>query len=87
VSLVRSLFEYASIIRSPYQISHTNRLSKVQNKFLKMSSFRCGTNSYNFRSPTEWRIEFGVTFIYKLLNYVIDAPDLLSKLSLAIPSF
>jgi len=52
-----------------------------------MSSIRCGINPNNFRSLTERRVEFDVTFIYKVLYNVIDAPDLLSKLSLAVPYF
>jgi len=49
-----------------------------------MISFSCDVNSYHFKSLTERRVEFDVTFIYKLLNNNIVAPDLSSKLSLAI---
>lgn len=52
-----------------------------------MSTFRCRINPYTFKSLTDRRVEFYVTFIYKLLNNVIDAPDLLAKLYLAVPPF
>ena len=87
ISLVRSILEYASIVWSPFNVSSIERINKIQNKFLKMVSFRCGTNSTYLKSLTERRINFDVTFIFKLFNGLIDAPDLLSKLPLAVPSY
>ena len=52
-----------------------------------MNTFCCGITPYTFKSLTDGRVEFDVTFIYKLLNNDIDAPDLLAKLFLAVPSF
>jgi len=45
ISLVRSILEYASIVWSPFNVSSIERINKIQNEFLKMVSFRCGTNS------------------------------------------
>lgn len=38
-------------------------------------------------SPTEKRIVFNIPFIYKVFNGVIYAPNLSSKISLAVSSY
>lgn len=43
---------------------------KMQNTFLKLSTFYCNINSFDFKSLTERLVEFDVTFIYTVLNGV-----------------
>lgn len=66
-------------------MSYTNDLNKsADNFFFLMNVFRHGLSSLDFKSLTEWRVEYDVTFVYKVLNSVIDAAYLLSKISLAV---
>lgn len=63
---------------------YIDRLNKVQNKFIKISTYRYGVNVFRFISLNKKRIEFDVTFVYRVFNGFIDIPDLLSKTSLAV---
>lgn len=42
-------------------------INKVQNKIFKIASFGCGVNLIYLKSLTERRVDFDVTFIFKLL--------------------
>lgn len=55
----------------PYQISCISRLNKVENNFFKTSTSRGGVNSFDFKSSTAKRVEFDVTFIYKIQSVLL----------------
>lgn len=44
-------------------------------------------DSFDFKSLTERRVEFNVTFIYTVLDGVIDALNLSFTISLAVPLY
>jgi len=71
---------------SPYQSNSIDRINKVQNKFCKLVLFRCGGH-LRLQPLMDSHRDFSVSFVYKLLNGSIDSPELLNKISLAIPSF
>lgn len=51
-SLVRSIIEYASFVRYPHQLTFIERLNKINNKYTRISLFRCG-GTVTFKSFVE----------------------------------
>lgn len=91
-ALVRSVLEYGAVIWSPYYLIHTNRLDSIQNKFLKMISFRFGffrkLQSYqdrlaifNVRRLNQRRNYIDLIFLHKIIHSYIDSPELLSLIN------
>lgn len=60
-SLESSVLEYASIVRSLDQISSIDRLNKVQNKFLNISTLHYSVNYLDFNFITDRLNVFSVT--------------------------
>lgn len=99
-SLVRSHLEYASIIWCPYYSVHSNRIESIQKQFILFALRRrypshlySSLPSYLFRcdilkvpSLSVRRYLFHVSFVYDILSGRIDASNILSKLTFAIPS-
>lgn len=88
-SFVRSILEFASVVWNPsYQI-HINRIEKVQKKFVKLLNYRChrldsyenSLNYYNLTSLLNRRKLIDMSFLFKILNNLIDSPTLLSKIN------
>ena len=94
-SLVRSCLEYASNIWSPYYMTHIDRIEGVQRKFVKLLSFRSKLyferNNYNniicyfgLSTLQVRRVYYQLCFMYKILNYIIMCPRLLSMISINV---
>lgn len=92
-SFVRPILEYASEVWSPYYKVHINRIESIQKKFLLFALRNLGWRdrfilpSYKDRlkmlhmNTLEHRRKVGmILFMFKLLNGLIDAPYLRSKL-------
>lgn len=97
-SHVRSVLDYNSIIWSPSTLGPKQILESIQNRFLRIISFRCEIfrqphSSYqplltflNLEPLEIRRKKFDLSFIFKLLNGQINCPILLSKLDFSVPS-
>jgi len=97
-SLVRSILEYGVVVWHPYLSKDELRLERVQDKFLSYIAYIMKIvhppHDYSLlRSMLEIpllssrRHDADEHFITSLLDGTIDAPDLLSNISLRIPSF
>ncbi|XP_046683623.1 uncharacterized protein LOC124369617 [Homalodisca vitripennis] len=94
-SLVRPILEYGSVIWSPYQLNHKAQLQYVQNRFIKMLGPRLGF-SYRTTPGSDVESHFGflplhlrrhhanILFLFKLLNGLVDCPELLSSIDICV---
>lgn len=91
-SFVRSVLDFGSIVWNPYYRDHVNRLEKVQRKFIKILNYRNNVNMeyrdslchYNLLSLEDRRTLSDITFLYKILNNLIDSPAILSKINFIV---
>lgn len=95
-SIIRSILEYCSVAWSPGYEVHSDRIERVQKRFLYYLAYT-DLNAKNFNSYDARLINYKVQtlkyrreaadflFLYKLLHGYIDAPDLLAKISFYIP--
>lgn len=96
-ALVRSIFDYNSIIWSPYTLGPIYSIEAIQNRFLRLISIKCSIKrlphtSYeplllylNIDTLQNRRIKSDISFLFKLLNGYIYCPDLLSNISFLVP--
>ncbi|XP_046679399.1 uncharacterized protein LOC124366843 [Homalodisca vitripennis] len=94
-SLVRPILEYGSVIWSPYQLNHKEQLQHVQNRFIRMLGPRLGF-SYRTTPVSDVESHFGLLplhlrrhhadllFLFKLLNGLVDCPELLSSIDICV---
>lgn len=95
-SIVRPVLEYGTVIWSPFQLGHIEDLNRVQTRFVRMLGVRLGY-AY-FETPTlqleqlfllqplhHRRAIFDLVFLYKLINGLVDCPNLLALIDLCIP--
>lgn len=91
--LVRSNLEYGSVIWSPFYKVHSKLIESVQEKFMRCLSYRQGLyrklNSYDkrldyFKMHTleARRKKSDLVFLFKILNYCIDSPSLISSINI-----
>lgn len=96
-SLVRSILEYNSTIWSPVFNNHINTIERVQRKFLRCINFRLGipleTIDYDFLlhslkllKLSDRRKIFDLIFLYKIVNYLLDSPDILMLIQFHVPT-
>ena len=101
-AFVRSKLEYASTVWHRHVGSHGDKLEKVQKKFLRYLHYRkYGIYPHYDKHPVRTRdmqLDFNIlslqnrrhlndaVFTYRILNYLIDCPDLLSRFNLHVPS-
>ncbi len=97
-SFVRSVLEYASILWDPIYDVHQTALERIQKKFLRSIAyrlgFRYGEYTYdqileylNMATLSDRRYKLCLLFLNKLITGKIDCPDMLSLLSLKVPSY
>lgn len=98
-SLVRPQLEFASIIWSPYYSYLINDIERVQHRFLRYvnwfntHSFSVSVNysnilsSLNLETLESRRKKTDLIFLFKLLNNVIDCPEILNSIQFNIPSY
>lgn len=95
-SLVLPILEYGSVIWSPYQLGHIKMLGAVQSRFLRVLGVRLGYRylevpvpelQRHFQlSPLHLRRKLlDLVFLYKLVNRVIDCPELLANVNIQVP--
>ena len=97
-TLIKPTLTYASEIWSPLTKTLSYKIEKTQNRFLRSYSFRVGQpmafNNHNYTDilklanlPTleSVREYQDILFLYKVNNFLIDAPDLLGLLNWHVP--
>jgi hypothetical protein len=95
-SLVRPILEYNSVLWSPYYDVHVRNIERVQNKLLRFINYRLGIpiNEINYpeirnmcglQTLSERRSISDMVFLYKLINGLIDSPQILQMVNLHIP--
>jgi len=97
-AFVRPVFDYNSVVWSPYTNSPIKSIESIQNRFLRILCHKCNIlrpiySSYQpillqfkFDSLKDRKIKFDINFIFKLINCFIDCPILLPKLMFLVPS-
>ncbi|XP_053969049.1 uncharacterized protein LOC128870442 [Anastrepha ludens] len=90
---VLPILEYGSIIWSPYTEAGITRLERVQRKLCKTLAFRHSSSTasttediyirYNINSLRARRRITDLAFFYKVVNGIIDAPEVRSSFELA----
>ncbi|XP_055611992.1 uncharacterized protein LOC129758508 [Uranotaenia lowii] len=98
-SLVRSVLEYAVPVWAPYHSVHSERLERIQKKFLRYAlrrlpwqdpvrlppySERCALLSMT--SLSQRRTFLQRTFVYDILTNAVDCPQLLQRLNIYVPA-
>jgi hypothetical protein len=86
--LVRSSFEFGTVLWNPNQLQFISKLEKVQRNFLRFYAYKIMRLNQNIdeianfaglKSLKTRRLVFDATFVYKILNGEIDCPELLQK--------
>lgn len=95
-SLVVSRLEYLSCVWSPTYLSHIALLEKVQNKYIQFASFKirfpltydnydAARRILNLERLQHRRIKADINLLFKVMNGIIDCPELLSRFGLRAP--
>ncbi|KAL0859619.1 hypothetical protein ABMA27_010746 [Loxostege sticticalis] len=95
LSLVRSILEYCSPIWSPYYNVHIENIEKIQKKCLRyicykykfgrtLNNYSDRLSKFGIMSLQTRRARYDLLYLHKILHSSIDAPDLLSSLSINI---
>lgn len=93
---VRSLLEYCSPIWSPSYAVHINRIERLQKKFIyhltyannrcrSLTSYDSRLQHYNMFPLDHRRKTADIVFLHKIINGIIDSPDILHKIQLSVP--
>ncbi|XP_046662821.1 uncharacterized protein LOC124355706 [Homalodisca vitripennis] len=95
--MVRPIVEYASVVWSPHQSILINDLERIQTKFLRYLGVRTGFlyREVHVDRPDEAlclpplaarRKVQDLMFLYKVINGLIDCPELLERVFFRLPS-
>ena len=97
IAYVRSILEYCSIIWSPYQVTHIDRIESVQKQFVLFALRKLGWTSFPLPSyesrcmlinldTLKKRREFAhLSFVNEIVSYRIASPQLLQNLNFYAP--
>lgn len=95
-SLVRSTLEYNSSVWSPGYAVHSNRLERIQKRFLYQLTYannKCKTLQsyesrlayYNLKALNVRRKISDIIFLYKLIHSLVLCPDFLKSIDIEVP--
>lgn len=96
-SFVRSKLEYASIIWSPYSGKCKKSIETIQIRFLRALEFKLTKiypkfthkkdllRKYGFITLETRRDIISVLFLYRIMNNLVDCPELLGKIGIKVP--
>ncbi|KAE9532748.1 hypothetical protein AGLY_009829 [Aphis glycines] len=97
-SLIRSHFDYALLIWHPYLVTQIQDLNKIQNNFIRFLCYQCFVyrsppsdynvtiRFFNMQSLEQRFMQIKSKFLFKLLNNMIDCPELLQNINFKINS-
>lgn len=93
---VRSLLEYCSPVWNPFYKIHIDRIEGIQRKFFYHLTF--ANNKCKMLQTYDARLEYyksfplssrrkaaDLIFLFKIINGMIDSPDILDKIALVVP--
>lgn len=94
--LILPLLEYASPIWTPYQLGHISMLEDIHKRFIRLLGWRLGYDYYDtpilhletiyaLHKPQLRRKHQDLCLLFKLINGLIDCPQLLSSIDISIP--
>ncbi|XP_046666562.1 uncharacterized protein LOC124358309 [Homalodisca vitripennis] len=97
VTLVRPIVEYGSTVWVPHQIGHCDHLNKVQRRFLRLVGVRSGirypdvdiqviASQHQILSLSSRRVALDLIFLFKIVNGLVDCPELLRHIDLHVPA-
>lgn len=95
-SYVRSVLEYCSPAWNPVYAVHSDRIERVQKRFLyhlsysqnlckSLRSYSARLNHFRMESLKTRRVRADLIFVFKLMHGIIDCPELLQRISLNVP--
>lgn len=93
-SYVRSRLEFASSVWNPLYKIHGDRIERVQKKFVRAIEYRTGNKYIDYTTAMKrhnilplslCRERTDVIILYKVINNIIDAPELLKSVSFRVP--
>lgn len=95
-SLIRPVLEYCSVIWSPYQSGHVDMLDQIQRRFVRILGMKAGYRFldvpmaglealYDLQPLPDRRTANDLIFLYKIVNGIIDCPELLSDIDFLVP--
>ena len=99
VAYVRSILEYCSIVWSPCYENQKYSIERIQNKFLRYINYKeTGIydlhiqkknimRSHNLQTLDNRRKVSSISFLYKLMNNMINSPDLLNQINIYAPVY
>jgi hypothetical protein len=99
-SLVRFHFDYALLIWHSYSVTQKQHLNKIQNNFIKFlwiwicfhiyraprSPYDITINFFNILTLEKRFMQLKLKFLYKILNNLVDCPELLQNINFKINS-
>ncbi|CAH2098975.1 unnamed protein product [Euphydryas editha] len=94
--IVRSLLEYCSVVWSPGYRVHSDRIERIQKRFLfhlaygdfkckELFTYEARLSYYNILMLKDRRRIADIIFLAKLLKGSIDAPELVERLKFLVP--
>jgi hypothetical protein len=96
-SLIRSHFNYyALLIWHPYLVTQIQDLNKIQNNFIRFLCYQCfvyraphsdynvAIRFFNMLTIEQRFTQIKLKFLYKLLNNMIDCPEILQNINFKI---
>lgn len=95
-TFVRSGLEYCSVVWNPFYKIYIKRLESVQKRFMwhltykyglakKITKYNDRLTHFNMKSLSERRCILDNMFFYKLINCMVDCPELLSRIIFCVP--
>lgn len=95
-SLVRPILDYGSVIWTPYQVGHIDMLRRVQVRFVRGLGVRLGftyldapvgelEQLFDLQSLKSRRNIADMVLLFKLVNGLLDSPELLSCIGISAP--
>lgn len=95
IALVRSGLEFGSTVWNINQIGLIDKIEKVQRRFIRFIAYKINMSGcsitdvekrFNLVSLQARRKFIDVSFIFKMLNGMIECPEILEKIGIRVPS-
>lgn len=96
-TLVRPVMEYASVLWNPHLKTHIESLDRIQARFVRVAALRLGfrygeissrelEELFDLQPLSERRRNSDVIFLFKIINSLIECPEILESINIRVPS-